>query len=832
MSAGSLTGLVAPTGGLLGDPAVAAGPAVIGSGHPGPSSPAGAPRAPRAPRTLRPIRALRPLGVFLRGIGSGVVVALSSFALLCAASGWLYVARPLVATWPGPRLAALPLDALAQSDTVPVLLVVVSLALASVPGGLVARAVGRQGAGAAALVGVSFGVCCWLQVAASYYVVRQQSPSRVLVDAASAPLVYLAAAIAAVVAAALGREGRARSAAPAVAAAGVALAGVLDVLGALTGWRGVGAASLAPSTLGQLATPLDLPAGVILVVLARALSRRSRLGFVLAAAALGATSLVAILATPRHDPVGMVAAALLAVLVAHRSGYVARPEAGARRRAVVRGAVALAGWLLVAGGSIALHEMQADRALPAARSLGFSSWVAEAVRSLALQPPAVAVPGEASFFSWFPWVFATALAVAAAVALAPWVAPWRAELVGGVPETEEALRLVRVHGRDSLAPFALRADKSLFFASPEEPGAEQPVIAYRVVRGVALVSGAPIGPSWTRRHAIEEFRTFARRRGWLTAVLGVSAEALPAYEQLGCVGLYHGDEAFIDVASFGLEGGRMKAVRQAVRRLERHGYHAAAVYAGDVPPDLYREMRAVEASWIGDTRRKGFTMALDDLFRLGGDDALFILGFDADGRLAGFAHLVACRAGGTMSLSSMPWLRDTPNGFTSWLIVSCLEWCSANEIDTLSLNFSPLAAVLRPEATLSVLGRAERAAARRLKSALTLQLDNLQLFSRQFRPDFQPRYLVVDRLSDLPRVAVAAMAAEGYLPASERLRGWPPARPGSRRGRGFAHRPGSRAATPAQRQLAYGDAAAFGVAAAGRAEPADSDVFVATRLHR
>ena len=55
---------------------------------------------------------------------------------------------------------------------------------------------------------------------------------------------------------------------------------------------------------------------------------------------------------------------------------------------------------------------------------------------------------------------------------------------------------------------------------------------------------------------------------------------------------------------------------------------------------------------------------------------------------------------------------------------------------------------------------------------LPLQLDNLQTFNRQFGAEFHPRYVVVERLTDLPRVVVAAMAAEGYLPFAERVRGW------------------------------------------------------------
>ena len=44
-------------------------------------------------------------------------------------------------------------------------------------------------------------------------------------------------------------------------------------------------------------------------------------------------------------------------------------------------------------------------------------------------------------------------------------------------------------GADTLAPFVLRADKSYFFTDDETA-----FLAYRVVGGVAIVSGDPVGP--------------------------------------------------------------------------------------------------------------------------------------------------------------------------------------------------------------------------------------------------------------------------------------------------------------------------------------------------
>jgi lysyl-tRNA synthetase, class II len=159
-------------------------------------------------------------------------------------------------------------------------------------------------------------------------------------------------------------------------------------------------------------------------------------------------------------------------------------------------------------------------------------------------------------------------------------------------------------------------------------------------------------------------------------------------------------------------------------------------------------------------------MALDALFQLGDEDALFVVGRKPDGAPAGFLHFAVCRAGAALSLSSMPRERSTPNGFNEWLICETVEWARENGFARISLNFAPFAALLAPEAELSRLQRLERHALLRLKGHF--QLDNLLLFNRKFFPRWQRRFVVYERLLDLPRVGIAALAAEAYLPFSGR----------------------------------------------------------------
>jgi lysyl-tRNA synthetase, class II len=352
-----------------------------------------------------------------------------------------------------------------------------------------------------------------------------------------------------------------------------------------------------------------------------------------------------------------------------------------------------------------------------------------------------------AFGNWFP-LSLLLLGIASTLWLvAGWIAPWRHRVVQEEHERAVARALVHAWGIDTLAPFVLRSDKSYFFTADEAA-----FLAYRVVGGVAIVSGDPIGPRDRLDELIGRFVDHAHRRDWRVAILGASEGCLPLYAAHGLHALYHGDEAIVDTASFTLEGRPIRKVRQSVHRLAQAGYDTRVLRPSALDSELRGELEAVARDWRGEAPERGFVMALD---------ALFVIGFAPDGRAAGFLHF-AISCGGALSLSSMPRLRTTPNGFNEWLICAAIEWARDNGFERVSLNFAPFAALLAPEADLTGLQGVQRRALLTLKGHF--QLDNLLAFNGKFFPRWERRFVVYERRRDLPRIGIAALAAEAYLP--------------------------------------------------------------------
>ena len=684
-----------------------------------------------------------------RAARSGAL-SLVGLLVLLSAAGWLYLVRPSTAGLRPTVPEALPLDELAHKAGVPVVAFFAVWGSAALLLGLLARAARLDRLTAAVVLLVGVGAFEFLAAGVSLAVVRQISFHEAFVTASAIRAVSLPALLAALGGAIWGRERTtSNSRAPLLLAWGVAAAGMIGLVDALLPAHDRTLLSgLAPNAVRPVTSALVGPLALALLVVARGLARRKRRAWQVSLVLLGGSSVVHVL--HGFNTGAVVTTLLLVALVAQRSAFDAPGDPTSRRRLVVRALLVAAGILLYGAAAVWVNGLALDQ--PASAVLVLRDTAAAAVGARVI---------GRGFGDWFSLsVFIAALAGGAWV-LSGWTAPWRHRVRQEAHDRALAGSLVAAWGEDTLAPFVLRADKSYFF-SPDR----RAFIAYRVVGGVAIVSGDPVGPQAEHEPLLESFIAFARRRGWRLAILGASERRLGLYRRLGLHALYHGDEAVVETAAFSLEGRAIRKVRQSVHRLRRAGYRAEVLRPGEIGAVLRSELETIARTWRGTEPERGFVMALDALFRLGDEDALFVVGRDGDGRPSGFLHFAMCRAGGALSLSSMPRLRTTPNGFNEWLICEAVEWAREHGVERVSLNFAPFAALLSPEAELSRLQRLERRALLSVKGHF--QLDNLLLFNRKFFPRWQRRFVVYERRLDLPRVGIAALAAEAYLPFSGR----------------------------------------------------------------
>jgi lysyl-tRNA synthetase class 2 len=360
----------------------------------------------------------------------------------------------------------------------------------------------------------------------------------------------------------------------------------------------------------------------------------------------------------------------------------------------------------------------------------------------------------------------TTLAIVGAAAVVRSLGPWKERGQCLEHDRRRAQALVAVYGSDTLAPFALRGDKRIFLSDDQRA-----FLAYRVVAGVALVSGDPVGDAAAFDGLLRRFHDHAATRGWIVAALGVSGTGLTLWRSHGFHAHYTGDEAVVDPRTFSLEGRSIRKVRQSVTRLRKAGYHVELRRSADVDDALAARLVAIAERWRGNRRETGFSMAYQSA-RVDRDrDDLYAIAMDPWGEPAGFLHLAYAPAGRALSLSSMRRLDGTPNGLNEFLICETLAWAAEAGLTAVSLNFAAFAAILDPPGPVDRITAMERRVLQHLSGRF--QLERLLRFSRKFEPAWNPRYAVYPTVRALPRVALAAMIAEAYVAPPHLGRGGP-----------------------------------------------------------
>src|SRR6202044_1007363 len=318
--------------------------------------------------------------------------------------------------------------------------------------------------------------------------------------------------------------------------------------------------------------------------------------------------------------------------------------------------------------------------------------------------------------------------------------------------------LLDKHGeRDSLGYFALRDDKSVIWSPTGKA-----CISYRVVSGVMLASGDPIGDPEAWPGAIGPFLDEAARHAWAPAVMGCSELGAEGWCRGGdLTALELGDEAVVNVAEFSLAGRSMRNVRQMVNRVSKNGYTAEVRRISDIPPrEIDAIVRAAD-SWRGSQTERGFSMALG---RIGapGDENCVLATATEDGVVRAVLQLVPWGADG-LSLDLMRRDKSAQPGLNDFLITETIKAAPGLGVKRISLNFAVFRAALE---------RGERIGAGPVLRAWRgfllflsrwFQIESLYKFNAKFSPEWVPRFLVFPSTKDTPRIGFAALEAEAFL---------------------------------------------------------------------
>jgi len=504
--------------------------------------------------------------------------------------------------------------------------------------------------------------------------------------------------------------------------------------------------------------------GILLVLVAHGLRRRKHRAWMGTVVLLGGSLLTRLVEAIRlghgDDKPGdlILAAALLILLLVHRREFYALSDPRSRWRAI---------WTFIV---LCVTDLVVGLAIVSARpheligSPGLVARIEHVVLGLA------GVVGPVNFrrdhYSDYVYISLLTLGlITIVVTLYLFFRP--AEPIGRLTADQEVQvreLLVKQGARDSLGYFALRRDKSVMFSQSGKSA-----IAYRVVSGVMLASGDPLGDPEAWPGAIKAFMDRAQRYAWIPAVIGCSEQGGEVWcREAEMDALELGDEAVVEVSQFSLDGRAMRNVRQMVNRIERQGYECEVRRLREIPAEQVALIRRLATAGRSTETERGFSMALG---RFGdpADGECVVTTATKDGEIRAVLNFVPWGKDG-LSLDLMRRDRTADPGLNELMIVASLRAAKGLGVNRMSLNF----AVFR-----SALERGEKIGAgpvlRRWRGLLVFmsrwfQIESLYRFNAKFRPTWEPRFVVYRQTRDLPRIAIAALEAEAFLVMPSLLR--------------------------------------------------------------
>ncbi len=520
---------------------------------------------------------------------------------------------------------------------------------------------------------------------------------------------------------------------------------------------------------GEVLTPFLFSAGftsaVFAALLAVMLRRRKRAAWIVAFALAAVNTVgywLAVLTGPayRAHPVSWLSAGLTTLVAA--ALWIARPACRVRGEHG-NGPRGLA-WLVCGGaaavgvGTVLVHATNTVRAAGWPDCLRYALLRVFTLADL-IEPPDITVPG---------WVDLSINVLSVALLLQVLRAFFRSPLGRArlAPDDESRLRFLlrRFGAPDSVGYFALRRDSSVSW-SPDRDAA----VVYRVVNGVALASGDPVGDRSAWPAAIGGWLRTARGHAWVPAVAGASQEAAGVYERRGMRTLAFGDEAVARTGDFGLDGEPMRPLRETRQAMRAAGYSVVVRRQREIPGRESDRLVALADAWRRGAGDGGFAMSLARLGDRADAECVLVECRDPHDRTCALLSLVPWDRDG-LSLDLMRREHESPEALFGYMLAELLLRARADaapvgEVERVALNFTVLHAVTergRGPGTgrVFVLHRqVVRLLARRRRLEVAYQTVS------GLRPGWQPRFLLYERATELPRIALANADADGLFRA-------------------------------------------------------------------
>ena len=338
------------------------------------------------------------------------------------------------------------------------------------------------------------------------------------------------------------------------------------------------------------------------------------------------------------------------------------------------------------------------------------------------------------------------VAVTALLVLAYEILHRPSQLVDAVdPGEMERARVILERSPYTEDRLALLGDKRFVFDDKDRG-----FVMYGVQGSSWIAMGDPVvAGDDARQDLVWQFKELVDLHAGIPVFYQVTRNHLPIYLDAGFSLVKLGEEAWVDLKRFTLEGGEGRKLRQAKAKAEKSGMTLEIIPAGQVAAIL-PELREVSDAWLLDReqREKGFSLGFwSERYLTQFDMAVIRLGEKA----VAFANIWVGAGNQQYSVDLMRARPDAPPGVMDLLFITLMDRAKAQGYQWFNLGMSPLSGL--PQHRLAPLWtRLARFVSR--TGDRFYNFEGLRAYKNKFHPEWRPKYLAYPGGLRLPQVLV------------------------------------------------------------------------------
>ncbi len=305
-----------------------------------------------------------------------------------------------------------------------------------------------------------------------------------------------------------------------------------------------------------------------------------------------------------------------------------------------------------------------------------------------------------------------------------------------------AKSLLNAYGKSGIDFFKTLPDKMIFYESGIDA-----FISYRIAGNYAVVLENPVaGNVESMKKCISRFDTFCYENSLKSIYYRVPEESLQIYREKKKKSMFLGQEAVVDLATFSLEGGSRKSLRNAINKIKDRGFKVT-IHQPPVKDGIMQKLKSVSDEWLSYSGRHEIIFSQGMFIWDELKNQTIIAVENAEEKVIAFLNIIPDYAPSEGTYDLMRKTQDAPNGIMDFILIELFNYLKSKQYRYVNLGFAPMSGI---NDTHNFGERSMKFAYEKIRSFS--QYKGMREFKDKFDPKWSNKYLIYDHDYDLIQV--------------------------------------------------------------------------------